>query len=73
MDLHLREGELRFFDPKTGAYVRTLDEEAEAAAKAQSEAAQARQDAAEAERRAAEAERELAALRAKLAAPEPPP
>ena len=55
------------------AYVRTLDEEAEAAAKAQSEAAQARQDAAEAERRAAEAERELAALRAKLAAREPPP
>ena len=80
LDLHLREGELRFFDPKTGAYVRTLDEEAEAAARAQeaatraqAEAAQAKRDAAEAQRRAAEAERELAALRAKLAAREPPP
>ena len=87
LDLHVREGELRFFDPKTGAYVRTLDEEAEAAAKAQAEAAQATQAAADAEmraaeadrrtdeaqRRAADAERELAALRAKLAAPEPPP
>ena len=60
LDLHLREGELRFFDPKTNAYVRTLDEEAEAAAKAEAEADQARQE-------AAEAKRELAALRAKLA------
>ena len=71
LHLHLREGELRFFDPKTGAYVRTLDEEAEAAAEAEKRAAEAEGRAVEAEGRAVEAERELAALRAKLAAREP--
>lgn len=86
LELHLREGELRFFDPKAGDYLRTLDEEAEAAAAADRRAAEADRRAAQASRRAAEAdrradeaqrrasenERELAALRAKLAALAPP-
>ena len=52
LELRLRDGELRFFEPKTGAYIRTFDE-AEDAAEA-------------AERRVLEAEREIATLRTKL-------
>lgn len=75
LHLEIRDGELRFFDPKTGEYLRTLDEEADAAeqardaeAQAREGTAQAKQAAAAAERRAAEAERELKALRDRLAA-----
>ena len=75
LHLHMRDGELRFFDPRTGEYLRSQDEEAEAAARATATAAQARQATAQvrqataaAERRAADAERELEELRARLAA-----
>lgn len=68
LHLHMRDGELRFFDPRTGEYLRSQDEEAEAAARATATAAQARQATAAAERRAADAERELEELRARLAA-----
>ncbi len=80
LELRLRDGELRFFEPKTGACIRTLDEEAEDAARARLEAAEAQERLAEtqakaaqsdrrameAERRASESERVLAALRAEL-------
>ena len=34
LHLQIRDGELHFFDPKTGEYLRTLDEEADAAVRA---------------------------------------
>ena len=67
LELRLRDGELRFFEPKTGAYIRTLDEEAEDAAQARSEAAQARSEAAQARLEAAEAQERLAETQTKAA------
>ena len=79
LELRLRGRELRFFDPNAGGYLRTLDEEAEAAANAEAEAAAARQQAArarqqaeqavaDAERRAQAAERRASAAEQALAA-----
>ena len=79
LELRLRGRELRFFDPKGGGYLRTLDEEADAAASAEAQASAARQQAARArqqaeqavaaaERRAEAAERRASAAEEALAA-----
>ncbi len=58
LELRLRGRELRFFDPGAGGYLRTLDEEAEAAASAEAEAAAAREQAARAREEGARAQAE---------------
>ena len=66
LDLHVRDGELRFRDPATGEDLRTYDE-AEDRADAAERRADAERDRAAAEKdRADAAERELARLRAQL-------
>ena len=67
LDLHLREGELRFFDPKTDAYVRTLDEEAEAADRAAEAAARSDEAAAKSAEATARAQAEAAQARQETA------
>ena len=63
LELRLRGRELRFFDPEGGGYLRTLDEEAEAAASAQAEAAAAREQATRALEQGARAREQAARAR----------
>jgi hypothetical protein len=65
LELHRRGKELRFFDPATQSWIRTMEEEVERAdaAQAQAEAAQAQAEAAQALASAAQAQANAAQAR----------
>ncbi len=71
LDICWEEGQLRWYDPAAGRYLRTFDEETEAhiAARNERDAAQSERDAAQSERDVAQSERD-AERRARLAVEE---
>ena len=69
LDLHVRDGQLRFRDPATGEDLRTYEEAEDRIAAAERERTTEKNRADAAENRAADAERELARLRRRLEAP----